>query len=107
MALLASQTEFQLFWAKNLVFCGLTWGPNFIVGMDTGVVLWLGCGKLFLWHNQNLPLKNQHSDKDEEICCHQPSSPAAASRCPVTQILPSTFVAVVAKAVAVGVAWWW
>ncbi len=44
-------------------------------------------------HNQNLPLKNQHSDKDEEICCHQPSSPAAASRCPVTQMSPLTFVA--------------
>jgi hypothetical protein len=29
--------------------------------------------------------KNQHSDKDKEIRCHQPFSPAAASSYPVTQ----------------------
>jgi hypothetical protein len=43
---------------------------------------------------------SQHSDKGKEICHHQPSSPAAASCCPVIQTLPSTFV-VVAVAVLV------
>jgi hypothetical protein len=43
--------------------------------------------------------KNQHSDKDEEIHRHQPSSPAATSRCPFTQTLPLTFLeATVARA---------
>jgi hypothetical protein len=57
---------------------------------------------IFLWHNQNLPLKKQYSDKDEEICHHQPFSPTAASRYPVTQTLPLTSVVVaVARAVAV------
>jgi hypothetical protein len=55
-----------------------------------------------LWHNQNLLLKNQHSDKDKEICCHQLSSPITASRCPVTQMLASNFVVVaMARSVAV------
>jgi hypothetical protein len=46
--------------------------------------------------------KNQHSDKnDEEIRCHQPSSPATTSLCPVTSTFPSTFLAVVvARAMA-------
>ncbi len=55
--------------------------------------------------------KNQHSDKDKEIHHHQPSSPTAASHCPVIQTLPLNFVAV---AVARGVVvvwqcqgWWW
>jgi hypothetical protein len=65
-------------------------------------------------------IKIQHSDKDKEICRIQPSSPAAASCCQVTQILPSTFLAAtMARAVAVAVAvlvavvvvvvwqWWW
>jgi hypothetical protein len=39
-----------------------------------------------------------------EICRHQPSSPTATSCYPVTQTLPSTFVAVgMARAVAVAV----
>ncbi len=47
----------------------------------------------------------QSADKDEEIRRHQPSSPAAASSCRVTQTSPSTFVPVaVARAVAVVVA---
>jgi hypothetical protein len=63
-------------------------------------------------HNQNLLFKHQHSDKDKEICCYQQSSPIAASRCPVTQTLPSTSVVVVLAVVrvvvvAVAVAWWW
>jgi hypothetical protein len=42
---------------------------------------------------------------DEVIHRHQPSSPAAASHCPFTQTLPSTFVVVaVVRAVAVVVA---
>jgi hypothetical protein len=49
-------------------------------------------------------IKKQHYDKDKEIRCHQPSSPAAASHCPVTHSLPLTFVAVgVVMAVAVAV----
>jgi hypothetical protein len=46
--------------------------------------------------------KNQHSEKnDEEICHHQPSSPAATSLCPVTKTFPLTFlVVVVARAMA-------
>ncbi len=52
--------------------------------------------------NKNMPLKKS-ADKDEEIHRqHQPSSPAAANSCQVTQMLPSTFVAV-ARAVAVAV----
>jgi hypothetical protein len=55
--------------------------------------------------------KNQHSDKDKEICCHQPSSFTAASSCPVTQMLPLTFVVVavvvaVARVVTVAVVGW-
>jgi hypothetical protein len=50
-------------------------------------------------------IKNQHSDNDKEIRCHQPSSIAATSRCPVTQTLPSNFLSVmVARAMAVLVA---
>jgi hypothetical protein len=50
--------------------------------------------KIFLGKNQNLPVKKQYSDKDEEIRHHQPSSPTTTSRCPVTQMLPLTIVAV-------------
>ncbi len=46
-----------------------------------------------------MPLKKS-ADKDEEIRRNQPFSPAAASSCQVTQMLPSTFV-VVARVVAV------
>ncbi len=69
-------------------------------------------------------MKNQNSDEDEKICRHQPSSPVAASHCPVTQTLPLAsgavavavtrvvaVVVVVAVAVAVVVVvvveWWW
>jgi hypothetical protein len=61
-------------------------------------------------------VKKQHSDKDKEILRHQPSSPDAASSCPVTQTLPSTFLVVVVTrvvvvVVVVVVAWgcqgWW
>ncbi len=50
--------------------------------------------------------------KDKEIRHHQPSSPPAASHCPVTQMLPSTFVAVVvargvAVAMVMAVVWQW
>jgi hypothetical protein len=58
--------------------------------------------------------RNQHSDEDKEIRHHQPSSPVTASRCPVTQTLPSAFVAVamarpvvVVVVVVVVVAWQW
>ncbi len=47
-------------------------------------------------------LLKKSADKVEEIRRHQPSSPAAASSCQVTQTAPSTFV-VVARAVAVAV----
>jgi hypothetical protein len=39
-------------------------------------------------------IKNQHSDKDEEIRHHQRSSSATASICLVTLMMPSTFVAI-------------
>ncbi len=49
--------------------------------------------------------KKQHSDKDEEICRHQLSPPATTSHCPVTYMLPSTFLSIaVARAMAVLVA---
>jgi hypothetical protein len=60
-------------------------------------------------------IKNQHSDKEEEIRCHQQSFPATTSCYPVTQLLPSNFLSVVvARAMAVLVAvvvaitggWW-
>jgi hypothetical protein len=38
--------------------------------------------------------KTALSDKDNEICHHQPSSPAAASSCPVTKMSPLFFVVV-------------
>ncbi len=54
---------------------------------------------------QNLSLKrNQQSDKDKEISCHQLSFPIAASHCPVTQMSPLNFVVMV---VARAVAWHW
>ncbi len=79
---------------------------------------------IFFEAQQNLSLKKS-AGKDKEIRCHQPSSPATASSCPIiAQMSPLTFVAVavavekavavavtvvVAKAVAVAVAvrgWW-
>jgi hypothetical protein len=44
-----------------------------------------------LWDSGTSLLKNPHSDKDKEIHRHQPSSPAVASRCPVTQMLALFF----------------
>jgi hypothetical protein len=49
-------------------------------------------------------LLKKSADKDKEIRCHQPSSPAAASSFQVTQTLHSSFVAVV---VALVWQWYW
>jgi hypothetical protein len=60
---------------------------------------------IFVAQQKSAVIKKQHSDKDEEICRHQPSSPATTSRCPVTYTVPSTFLSVVvARAMAVALA---
>ncbi len=69
--------------------------------MGGSAVMFSGRRKIFVTQPKSAINKNQHSDKDEEIRRHQPSS---ARSCPVTQTLPLTFVAVaVARAVAVAV----
>jgi hypothetical protein len=63
---------------------------------------------VFVTQPKSAVQKNQHSDKDKEIRRHQPSSPATASRCQVTQMLPSKFLAVVVTrgvAVVAAVVW--
>jgi hypothetical protein len=62
----------------------------------------------FVAQQKSAVIKNQHSDKYEEIRRHQPSSPATTSHCPVTHRLPSKFLSVVvARAMAVLVVVWW
>jgi hypothetical protein len=62
--------------------------------MDIDYCSIFGLHNFFVTQPKSAVEKNQHSDKDKEICRHQPSSPAAASHCPFTQMLPLTFVAV-------------
>ncbi len=66
---------------------------------------WCDCrannGPILKISDTNLPLKKS-ADEDKEIRHHQPSSPAAASSCQVTQTSPLTFVAV-----AVALVWRW